>query len=223
MNAAEYLLEFFNEETRADGVEFDLRRVMCAISEVGRQLDGMESMGVSRFGRYRAAMPELWEQAWYSFRSANGAFSFTPADERRVSPGVTFMLLDIRDNGLSIDVTLDDGRRRSVDDMLAKVIETVNEDDTLSMSLKAYVVKLVHEVRLAMDLSRAGCDFELSDALARLMDGIGKAESVSGKRSVWEKLREDAIVPFTSAFFSALGAAVGAYAIGAASGQYRLP
>ena len=62
-NSAQYLLQLFNEEPREEGETFDLRRVMLAVGDVDRQLNGLIALGVSRFEAYRKGMPELWEKS----------------------------------------------------------------------------------------------------------------------------------------------------------------
>lgn len=218
-NSAQYLLQLFNEEPREEGETFDLRRVMLAVGDVDRQLNGLIALGISRFEAYRKGMPELWEKAWRTFQNATSinTYGFTPQSTRELSFGVAGMLRDIRDNCLTLD--LDDKRKKSISDMLAEVVKAVNEDATLPQALKSYVVKLAHEVRLTMDLADTGTEFELSDAIGRLMESLNVAEVMSGDKDIWQKLRENTVTPFTVAFFSAAGS----YMLGVATGQYQLP
>ncbi len=220
-NSAQYLLQLFNEEPREEGETFDLRRVMLAVGDVDRQLNGLIALGVSRFEAYRKGMPELWEKAWRTFQNATNvnAYVFTPISARELSFGVAGMLRDIRDNCLTLDMSLDDERKKSIGDMLSAVVSAVNGDTTLPPALKSYVVKLAHEVRLAMDLAETGTEFELSDALSRLMESLNVAEAMSKDKTIWQRLREKTINPFTVAFFSAAGS----YMLGVATGQYQLP
>lgn len=76
-NSAQYLLQLFNEEPREEGETFDLRRVMLAVGDVDRQLNGLIALGVSRFEAYRKGMPELWEK--------HGAHSRTQRMSMRMS------------------------------------------------------------------------------------------------------------------------------------------
>ena len=219
-NSAQYLLQFFGKEERAEGEKFDLQRVMTAVADVDRQLDGLIGLGIERFKAYKEGMPTLWETAWHSFQNPqNNAYSFTMNNPRKLPFGIANMLRDIRDNCLSVDMSLTEEREQKINDLLEKVVKTVNEDDSLNQATKMYVVKLVHEVHLAVDLQKTGCEFELSDAIDRLLASLGKVEAVSSNKDKWRKLHDDVVNPFISALFGT----VGSYVLGVATGQYQLP
>lgn len=219
-NSAQYLLQFFGEEKRAEGETFNLQRVMTAVADVDRQLDGLIGIGLERFKSYKEGMPKLWDAAWHSFQNpTNNAYSFAMNSPRELSFGIANMLRDIRDNCLTVDLTLTEEREKSLNELLEKIIETVNEDDSLSQPTKMYIVKLVHEVHLSVDLQKTGCEFELSDAIDRLLASLGKIEAVSSNKDKWRKLHDDVVNPFISALFGT----VGSYVLGVATGQYQLP
>jgi hypothetical protein len=86
-----------------------------------------------------------------------------------------------------------------IGDFLDGIMTLLAEDDALDDALRAYIVKLVSEVRRASDLYKATGEFNAEDALTQLWVALLAAEGQSAKKkSRWKDFAEQMKVPVAS-------------------------
>ena len=94
-----------------------------------------------------------------------------------------------------------------LDDFLAAIIDLLSEDDALDDALRAYIAKLVSEVRRASDTYKATGEFDAEEALTQLWVAMLAAEAQSGdKKSQWRNFADRMKVPVASGMLIGLPA-----------------
>jgi hypothetical protein len=151
----------------------DIERTIVGLTDLNIDMTASASY-LPRWGEMAASVGVAWS-------SNTGMGSAFPADA----------MAQLRALGTIIQLAGGQARPTNLNilrDVVDKTIELLGEDDSLTGELRAYLVKLVREIRDALDDEVVGGGFDFTDAAERLWVAMHAASAQSSSRAdVWKE------------------------------------
>lgn len=201
MNAAEYLLNFFevgNTDSAAKaGHEFP--DIVAALAEVESAIDSWELAGMDMhlvrgcLGRWKdSALNAFANNGQIKWNLNESRFKNT---EELLSDGDLMGLQTVAEKMSMSTVEYSETARDRMSQMIDEAIKCVKEDDSLPDELVVYIARLVSEARTALDEYDLTGDFKLSVAFDRLFNALRVAEAKTKHSEAWKTFREQFMIP----------------------------
>lgn len=201
MNAAEYLLNFFEVGTtsKAEKYGFKFPDIVAALAEIESAIDSWASAGMD-VHLMRGCLIRWKSSALNAFMN-NGQLKWNLNEARfkdtdsRLSDGDLMGLQTVAEKMSMSTVEYSETARDRMSKMIDEAIKCVREDDSLPDELVVYIARLVSEARTALDEYDLTGDFKLSIAFDRLSNALRVAEAKTKHSETWKTFREQFMIP----------------------------
>lgn len=188
------------------GVELVVR-AMHLVHEIGGEIDRLEAVG-RRVNAYRENY-QAWVYAIIAYRTGWQANTAPDADLPVPVMHALDVLADTLDNAPAStrtpEITV---AFKAIEERLARVLAAVNEDETLDSRLKLHIRRVVAHLQTCMAEFETYGKSRTAEAFDDLWVAMTAAAGQSEKKSMWEKLRDDLVLPATAGAIGGLPAVV---------------
>lgn len=203
-NSADYMLQFFNCETREEGFNDNISTSFLHMHETEACLKDLIRMQIKHLDTAETLMPGIWEKLWSSFaiEQAGGAlvnFSMNPKRAVILSSAQRQALETIADKSAAANpLRISAGSENSIEGFLNATVEALKADDSLPQDLKLYIMRLVYDAKRNLDEYHIGNDFELTLSMQKLCGTLYVAETQTKKPTTWEQIKNIAAPMLTA-------------------------
>lgn len=169
----------------------DIRRTIAGLADLNIDMTASASY-LPRWGAMAAGVGVSWT-------NANGSGQAFPSDA----------MAQLRALGTIIQLAGAQARPANLDILREVVEQTISllaEDDSLTDELRAYLVKLVREIRDALEDETVGAGFDFARAAERLWVAMHAASAQSTKKSsAWQEWATKMLPPAVSGVLTHIG------------------
>ncbi|WP_445341231.1 hypothetical protein [Bifidobacterium sp. ESL0820] len=196
MNAAEYLLDFFETEwaTRAEVSGYRFADIVAAVQEVIDFVDSLKELGEDT-ALYDDCMSRIKKSALKPFGGYELDWSASRGSKTQdeLLSGDLLGLKVLSDRMEESSLRFTETQRETIADLIKQARKILGEvSDDLPTGLALYINRLMHETEIALDEYSITGDFVLEKAFTRLRESLNIAiEKTSGKKKdKWNGVRK---------------------------------
>ncbi|MFT9112020.1 MAG: hypothetical protein ABF453_03040 [Bifidobacterium psychraerophilum] len=202
MNAAEYLLSYFETQSAAQSQNrgFRFPDIVSALEEIESAINLWDKAGLN-VDLMRDCLTRWKLSALRPFTDSGSELHWKverhggSTTREELSSGDLMGLQTVADRLAASSISYPENAREKISNLIQETVNCLKEDTGLPQELVLYVAQLIEEARRSLDEYDISGDFRLSIAFDRLSNAINVVEVKSDKKDIWSNLRKEFIIP----------------------------
>lgn len=204
-NAADIVMNFVRDAQRGGIPHTPFRTLVSCLGEIEDNIELWYADGTDVEGfrdtviRYKIQISAAFED---DFTKANDLKSITI--ERSDQTVMSWISEKLSDSAFRMDTPT----HSKIRELLDAASTAVRDDESLPMSLRLFIIRVVRETKVALDEYDLTGDFDLTEAIVRLTGAVSMAKNQSSHPEVWKRVRDQYLFPATVGITASLPPAV---------------